>query len=247
MSHDPWSPPQSSGGDHASFVSGSAIPDARWGIPDAVVTLVLTLVIALATSLALRPLQPLTPWLVVGATVIPWFGLFGVPWLVARRKGHGWLRDFDVNFTRRTFWLGVGAGFLAVGSAAVIAVTQMVLTGQELTSAAGEVARALAKEPAALVLFALVAAIGAPLVEEIAFRGLLYGALLKRGIPEWGVVVITAAAFALYHFEPQRVLVLFATGLVLGEVRRRSGGTAAPIVAHCINNTIAAIGLLSFL
>lgn len=251
MSHDPWSPPESSGGDRASFPQhfpvGSAIPTARWGIPDALLALVLTLIIALATAFALQPWEPLTPWLVVGATVIPWLGLFGVPWFVARQKGQGWLRDFDVLFTPRTVWLGIGAGFLAVGAAAVVAITQMVLTDQQLTSAAGEVARALAKEPGALVAFALVAAIGAPIVEEVAFRGLLYGALLKRGIPEWIVVVITAAAFALYHFEPQRVLVLFATGLVLGEVRRRSGGTAAPIVAHAVNNTIAAIGLLSFL
>lgn len=252
MTFDPWSSPDDSGEDHAfsqkpSFAEGSPVPTARWGIPDALVTLVLTLIIALATSVAMRPFQPLTPWFVVMATMIPWLGLFGIPWLVAKRKGQGWRIDYAISFTKRNFWLGVGAGFVAVGAAVVVAVTQMLVTGQTLTSAAGEVARSLAKEPGALILFAFVAAVGAPLVEEIAFRGLLYGALIKRGVPEWLVVGITAAAFALYHFEPQRILVLFATGLVLGEVRRRSGGTAAPIVAHAVNNSLAAIGLLSFL
>jgi len=82
---------------------------------------------------------------------------------------------------------------------------------------------------------------GAPIVEEIAFRGMLYGALAKAHINEHLVVLITALVFALFHFEPKRFLILFVIGIILGEVRRRTGSTSAAIVAHVVNNAPAAI------
>jgi membrane protease YdiL (CAAX protease family) len=85
---------------------------------------------------------------------------------------------------------------------------------------------------------------GAPIVEEIAFRGLLYGALAKAQVNEHLVVAITALVFALFHFEPKRFIILFAIGLILGEVRRRTGSTSAAIVAHIVNNTPAALYIL---
>ena len=253
MATDPWSPPddadkaQHQGVDHGSFYAGSPIPNARWGIPDAVLTLALAPIIALLTALIVRPYAPLSPWHIVGITMVPWVGLLGWPLWVAQRKGNGWRADYAVTLTPRSMWIGLSGGIIAILSAGIVAITQMSITGNTFTSTAADVAKKLATEPGALIAFALVAAVGAPIVEEIAFRGLLYGALLKRGIPEWAVVVITAAAFALYHFEPARIALLFATGVVLGEVRRRSGGTAAPILTHAINNAVAALGLLSFL
>jgi membrane protease YdiL (CAAX protease family) len=85
---------------------------------------------------------------------------------------------------------------------------------------------------------------GAPIVEEIAFRGLLYGALAKAHINEHLVVVITAIVFALFHFEPKRFVILFAIGMILGEVRRRTGSTSAAMVTHVVNNAPAAIFIL---
>jgi membrane protease YdiL (CAAX protease family) len=111
-----------------------------------------------------------------------------------------------------------------------------------LSSTAGDVG--MNQTGFVLVLFVLMAMFGAPIVEEIAFRGLLYGALAKAHINEHLVVVITALVFALFHFEPKRFLILFAIGMILGEVRRRTGSTSAAIVAHAVNNTPAALFIL---
>jgi membrane protease YdiL (CAAX protease family) len=111
-----------------------------------------------------------------------------------------------------------------------------------LSSTAGDIG--LKQSGIVLVLFVLLAMFGAPIVEEIAFRGLLYGALAKAHINEHVVVVITALVFALFHFEPKRFIILFAIGMILGEVRRRTGSTSAAIVAHIVNNTPAALFIL---
>jgi membrane protease YdiL (CAAX protease family) len=81
-------------------------------------------------------------------------------------------------------------------------------------------------------------------VEEIAFRGMLFGALRKRGINPIWVVVITAVAFSLFHLEPTRILVLLPIGITLGLARWKTDGLGAPIVAHMVNNLPAAVFLL---
>jgi membrane protease YdiL (CAAX protease family) len=73
---------------------------------------------------------------------------------------------------------------------------------------------------------------------------MLFGALAKAHVNEHLVVVITALVFALFHFEPKRFVILFVIGMILGEVRRRTGSTSAAIVAHVVNNTPAALYIL---
>ena len=66
-----------------------------------------------------------------------------------------------------------------------------------------------------------------------------------RGLAPWLTVTLTTAAFAVFHFEPTRLLVLVVIGAVLGYVRaadRRSLG--ASIVTHAVNNLPGALGLL---
>ena len=267
MATDPWSPPSGDGGDHLfsggpsserePSTSSRVSPDVsqtRWGIPDAIATLVLTMVIALGAVGALALLhrelgvpRPSGTVLVLVGAVLPWMGLLGIPLLVSFRKGNGPVRDYGLHINASIVRAGVAAGFVAIVAASTIGIAQMSLTGERFTSTAGEVAKKLSQDPLAVITLAIVAAVGAPIVEEIAMRGLLYGALVKRGISEKFTVVITAFVFAAYHLEPARLPLLFATGLVLGEVRRRTGSTSAAIVAHGVNNSLAAVGLLSLL
>ena len=94
----------------------------------------------------------------------------------------------------------------------------------------------------AFVLFLLLIAIGAPFVEELAFRGLVWGAVVKRGWSPWWATVIAGVPFALFHVEPLRVVPLLAAGLVLGVVRQY-GGLGGAMLAHCVVNAIGAIGI----
>lgn len=92
------------------------------------------------------------------------------------------------------------------------------------------------------LLFALVV-IGAPIVEEIFYRGMLQRPLLGRA-PSWMVVVGVAAVFAAIHMRPVELPGLFVIGLVLGALAAWSGRIGPAVAAHVGFN---AAGLLAVL
>ena len=129
---------------------------------------------------------------------------------------------------------------------AIIAAGLTALFG-EFDSSAGEVARDLNDFPIARLLFALAVGFGAPIVEELCYRGLLMTSLLKRGMSRWLSVIVSAALFAAMHLEPVRFALLFAIGLILGWARVHRNNTTTSIVAHMTNNMPGAIGILFLL
>lgn len=83
--------------------------------------------------------------------------------------------------------------------------------------------------------FAMVAIVGAPVVEEILFRGILYPAIKQRGWPQlalWG----TSLLFALTHANVATFLPLTLLAMVLVLVYERTGNLLAPIGAHSLFN-----------
>ena len=85
------------------------------------------------------------------------------------------------------------------------------------------------------VFFAFVAILGAPVVEEIIFRGILYPALKQRGWPQlalWG----TSLFFALTHANVATFLPLTFLALVLVFLYERTGNLLAPILTHSLFN-----------
>jgi membrane protease YdiL (CAAX protease family) len=186
-------------------------------------------------------IDPENGWGLIIAFSAPWLALAGWPILATMLKGNGPKLDLGLIAPRTHLRLGFIAGLASLIIASLMAVIVTQFTGP-LSSAVGDVG--LNQTGIVLVLFVFMAMFGAPIVEEIAFRGMLYGALAKAHINEHLVVVITALVFALFHFEPKRFLILFVIGIVLGEVRRRTGSTSAAIVAHIVNNAPAAIYIL---
>ena len=85
-----------------------------------------------------------------------------------------------------------------------------------------------------VVLFLLVV-IGAPLVEEIVYRGMLQRPLLAR-LPQLPVVTGVAAVFALIHLRPVEYPGLFVAGLVFGVCAWRTGRIGMAVVAHVAFN-----------
>ena len=89
--------------------------------------------------------------------------------------------------------------------------------------------------------------IGAPIVEEIFTRGLLFASLRKRGLSAFWTVIVTSLVFAIAHFEPVRLPLIIAMALVLGIARARSGSTGVAIVGHAVNNGVQVILVLFLL
>lgn len=82
-----------------------------------------------------------------------------------------------------------------------------------------------------IVLLVAFVVIGAPLVEEILYRGLLQRPGLDR-FPRWIVIVAVAAVFALFHFRPIEFVGLFVAGLVFGVCAARTGRLGMAITTH---------------
>jgi membrane protease YdiL (CAAX protease family) len=80
----------------------------------------------------------------------------------------------------------------------------------------------------------------APLVEEIAFRGIGLGCLLARGWPPAAATALTAAAFTGLHvnYTLPALIPVFIMGLYLGALRVISGSMAPSIVAHISANSV---------
>jgi len=101
--------------------------------------------------------------------------------------------------------------------------------------------------------------LGTALLEELAFRGVLFGLLLENGVAE--AAVISSAAFGLWHivptFETARAnravsgsivwavaagaVAAFGAGLVFVWLRVLTGGLAAPFAIHAAVNSSATL------
>jgi len=97
-------------------------------------------------------------------------------------------------------------------------------------------------DPFALGLFLFTAAIAAPVFEETLFRGFLLPSL-TRYMPVGGAIALSSLIFATAHLSLSEVLPLTALGAVLGFVYVRSRNLLAPILLHCLWNSITMIGL----
>jgi membrane protease YdiL (CAAX protease family) len=226
-----------------ALARGEELKIPSWGMGDVVISLVGAIGLSLVISLALmsQNIDPENGWGLIIAFSAPWLMMAGWPIIATTIKGNGPKIDLGLIAPRTHLRLGFVAGLASLAAASVMALIVTRFTGP-LSSTAGDIG--VNQSGIVLVIFVLMAMFGAPIAEEIAFRGLLFGALAKAHVNEHLVVVITALVFALFHFEPKRFLILFVIGMILGEVRRRTGSTSAAIVAHVVNNTPAALFIL---
>lgn len=229
----------------SAIAEGRVLRAPTWGLWDVVIGMVGAIVVGLGVGLAFLVTGTSFVTAALLGTLIPWIVLAGYPILVARLKGNGARIDFGLRLS----WSDTGWGVLGGLMALLLAGIAAVVTQQffpEVTSAAGEVADDLTAEGgrAAIVIFAVMLMVGAPIVEELFFRGLMFSALRKRGVGAVLSIVISAVVFAGFHIEPLRFLVLLPSGLVLGFVRWRTGSTGAAMVTHGMVNAPGAIALL---
>lgn len=90
---------------------------------------------------------------------------------------------------------------------------------------------------AAYVVNALVIAVVAPFVEELAFRGLGYSLLARYG--RWTAIIVTGLAFGLAHGLVQALPFLAAFGIGLAYLRSRVDSVVPGMVVHGLFNALA--------
>jgi uncharacterized protein len=94
-------------------------------------------------------------------------------------------------------------------------------------------------------LLGLVAVVGAPIYEELTFRGFLFSSLARTSLGIAGTAVITSFLWALIHgYSIAGVATIFALGLALSAILWRTGSTRVTMACHAAYNTMAFIGAL---
>lgn len=225
-------------------------PAPRWGLGDAVaglVTATLLSAVSVAEWVSIQGDDRRTLGLVLAGLVGLWAGFVGAPVVAARRKGSGSVvADFGLRLRPVDVPLGI-----AVGAASQLVLVPLLYlpfkwlapgfherVGEEtdevldVTAAGGR------------IVLVVLLVLAAPLVEELFYRGLVQGALLKRLGRPAPAVAIGAVVFGVTHYEPVALLGLVAFGLVLGTLAQRAGRLGPALVAHAAFNAVAVVDYL---
>ena len=160
------------------------------------------------------------------------------PWLrglprAERRAGFGWSRGRGVGREMAAGVLGYCAGLpiIALG----IGLT-MFLTLLTQADASHPLNHLTGVSPPALAFLGFLAAVWAPVVEELFFRGAFYSAWRQRW-GRWLSSLATGVIFAAVHPQGWTAIpALGAVGLVLALLREWRGSLIAPVTAHALNN-----------
>ncbi len=94
-------------------------------------------------------------------------------------------------------------------------------------------------------LFALLACVFAPFVEEFVFRAFAFNAFL-RYVPFAAAAILSALLFGAVHGSLSAWLPLSAAGLVLAVVYYRTGALSASMISHAGFNLISVVGFFVF-
>lgn len=92
-------------------------------------------------------------------------------------------------------------------------------------------------------MLALAVIVGAPLVEEVIFRGFMLPGLAHGRVGGTGAVLITALLWALIHgqYDLFDMAAVFSLGLVFGASRLHTGSLWPPLLLHAAVNALAMV------
>jgi uncharacterized protein len=224
-------------------------PPPRWGIPDAALCFFAGLVTsALAVGIASAGAESETLAVVAAGLIGSWVGIVASVVWVSRTKGTGSLLvDFGLRFERGRDLIGV-----AIGVATQIVVVPLLYLPllpliDDLSDRVGEPARELSDQvggDAGLAVLAVLVIVGAPIVEELLYRGLLLRALARR-VSTNIAIGVSAAVFALTHFQPIQFPALLVFGVILGVLATRTGRLGPGILAHAAFNAVTMAVLIA--
>jgi membrane protease YdiL (CAAX protease family) len=176
-----------------------------------------------------------------------WAGLIGACVVVSRRRGtRSLIRDFAFRFRPIDLAFGL-VGLVAGRIAAAIAISPIIFLLDEIEQPESGVFDNVTGAPGGWLVIVGIVAIGAPLVEELFFRGLLQPRLVGRWGLGWGIAV-TSVLFGAAHLTGWQgpitlvyALSIVGVGAVFGMLRHYTDRLGPSIVAHAMLNAQALI------
>jgi len=202
------------------------------------------------SSVASRSVLP--PWYVVSSLLGLWLGFLGGAALAVRVAGTGQGRAELGLSARPLDLIGLPIGLACQGAIAVL-YALAAGTNQDLSGPAHKLADGF--HGWAVVVIVVLTGVGAPVVEEIFFRGVLLRGLASLTLTgrrtTVSVVLAGAAAvvldglcFAAAHAQGLQFAGLAALGVVLALCHLRTGRLGMSIAAHMAFNLVAVLALV---
>lgn len=98
------------------------------------------------------------------------------------------------------------------------------------------------------ILLFLGVAIGAPLIEEFVCRGVLFRGWRESRLGLVGTIILISLLWAIAHVQYPLLVIgfIFILGILLGIAREVTGSLWIPVWMHFVNNSLAAMAMLSF-
>lgn len=95
-------------------------------------------------------------------------------------------------------------------------------------------------------LFALAIVVGAPLSEELLFRGFLLSALARTRLGYFGAALLTTLGWTILHagYSGLGLVEVFLAGLFFSWLLWRTGNLLVPLICHAFYNAVVLIALL---
>jgi uncharacterized protein len=155
------------------------------------------------------------------------------------------LPDDWFKFSGKANWFlwGVGGYLVAIPIVTIVSLlNNLVWQGQGGSNPILEIVLE-GKDPIAVVIFFLTAAVAAPLFEEFFFRGFLLPSLTKY-LPVWGAILVSAAVFGIAHLSLSEILPLTVLGTILGVVYTRTRNLLSSMLLHSLWNAGTLVSLL---
>lgn len=215
-----------------------------WRPRDVAIGGLLSLVFMVPLTFAVMPLLLASKWnqVILGVSLEAAAVLPAVA-LVARWRGARHLSEFGLGRYpwKRGLCFGIAGGLglfvMVQGCGTLLEALGAHLAPQRILTDTLLAHRSLDR----LLIFLAVAAIIAPLWEEVFFRGLVYR-VLRCQLGALAGCILSGLFFALMHAEPLLLrLPIFLLGALLALLYERAGSLYVPIVAHGIANALSAI------
>lgn len=183
----------------------------------------------------------------IGAFLGTWTAMLGACWIATATVGSGGFRR-DLGVAVRPVDVGWGLGWWAADLVAAQVVALLVRAGMGQACGNGGIVTGVQGDGAGFAVVVAFATVGAPIVEEIFFRGLMLRSVGRA----WGApagIAVQAVLFALVHAQGGPASTnaavmgtMLCVGLLHGTAAQRAGRVGPSVVAHmCFNGLSTAL------
>lgn len=164
--------------------------------------------------------------------------VIGLPWLVLKRKST-WS---ELGLNRGLQWRDLAVALGGFGLFFIVAPLVLLLV-QALTPIDVEQAQDVGLTDllggGEMVLAFVLLVVAAPIIEEMIFRGYLYGKLRTRGVPVWLAVIVVSALFGAAHLQWNVAITTGVLSVFMCLGREITGSIWPGVMIHMMKNGLA--------